>query len=83
MGTRKIVALRPARKEGRQTAPKPLTLADIANTWTEGHGAYAPPAGEAGGVSQMRAGNGIGAGPCEEGGYPCSNYWTSPERTRR
>jgi hypothetical protein len=36
MGTRKIVPLRPQQKEGRQVTPKPLTLADIAITWTEG-----------------------------------------------
>jgi len=33
---KKIVPLRPARKEGDLAAPKPLTLADIAVTWTEG-----------------------------------------------
>jgi site-specific recombinase XerD len=29
MGTRKIVALRPARKEGSTDTPQPLTLADV------------------------------------------------------
>ena len=29
MGTRKIVPLRPARKEGATDAPTPLTLADV------------------------------------------------------
>lgn len=33
---KKIVALRPRQKEGSEGAPKPLTLADIAITWTEG-----------------------------------------------
>jgi hypothetical protein len=40
MGTKKIVPLRPARKEGRQVTPKPLTLADIAITWTEGQSTW-------------------------------------------
>jgi hypothetical protein len=40
MGTRKIVPLRPRQKEGCQVTPKPLTLADIAITWTEGTGSY-------------------------------------------
>jgi hypothetical protein len=33
---RKIVPLRPTRKEASKAAPKPLSLADIAITWTEG-----------------------------------------------
>ena len=37
---RKIVPLRPAQKEGPKHPPKPLTLADIAITWTEGMGAW-------------------------------------------
>jgi hypothetical protein len=38
---RKIVPLRPARKEGRREATHPpLTLADIAITWTEGTGKW-------------------------------------------
>jgi len=37
---RKIVPLRPRQKEGHQAAPKPLSLADIAITWTEGMGAW-------------------------------------------
>jgi hypothetical protein len=37
MGTRKIVPLRPAQKEGStEGTQKTLTLADIAITWTEG-----------------------------------------------
>ncbi len=32
----KIVALRPAQKKSSKDAPTPLTLADIAITWTEG-----------------------------------------------
>ena len=37
---RKIVPLRPRQKEGSKDAPKPLTLADIAITWTEGMGTW-------------------------------------------
>ena len=37
---KKIVPLRPRQKEGSKGAPKPLTLADIAITWTEGMGAW-------------------------------------------
>ena len=33
---RKIVPLRPRQKEGSKETPAPLTLADIAITWTEG-----------------------------------------------
>ena len=33
---KRIVALRPQQKEGSKGTPKPLTLADIAITWTEG-----------------------------------------------
>ena len=41
MGTRKIVPLRPRQKEGsKDTTPTPLTLADIAITWTEGKGSW-------------------------------------------
>jgi hypothetical protein len=39
MGTRKIVPLRPRQKKDSPGATKPLTLADIAITWTEGMGA--------------------------------------------
>jgi hypothetical protein len=41
MGTRKIVPLRPRQAKGSTDAPKPLTLADIAITWTEGQGTWA------------------------------------------
>jgi hypothetical protein len=34
--SKKVVALRPRQKKGSTDAPKSLTLADIAITWTEG-----------------------------------------------
>jgi hypothetical protein len=37
---KKIVPLRPARKEADQVAPKPLTLPDSAITWTEGQSTW-------------------------------------------
>ncbi len=37
---KKIVSIRSRQKEGPAGAPKPLTLADIAITWTEGKGAW-------------------------------------------
>jgi hypothetical protein len=38
--SKKVVSLRPARKEGAKDTPKPLTLADIAITWTEGQSTW-------------------------------------------
>ena len=41
MGTWEIVPLRPRQKKDSPGAPKPLTLADIAITWTEGQSTWA------------------------------------------
>ena len=39
---KKVVAIRSRQKEGQAAASKPLTLADVAITWTEGTSTWEP-----------------------------------------